>query len=96
MESIMSVKTRIAAFAVTALALTGGIAATTQQAEAGYKGVGIGVGVAAGALFGAALASNAYGGPVYVHDGYGYRRCGWVRQFDAYGNYIGRVRTCGY
>ena len=25
---------------------------------------------------------------------YGYRRCGWVRQFDAYGNYIGRVRSC--
>ena len=24
----------------------------------------------------------------------GYRRCGWVRQFDAYGNYIGRVRSC--
>jgi len=21
---------------------------------------------------------------------------GWVRQFDAYGNYIGRVRTCNY
>jgi hypothetical protein len=27
---------------------------------------------------------------------YGYRRCGWVRQFDAFGNYIGRVRTCNY
>ena len=34
------------------------------------------------------------------NDGYyyggGYRRCGWVRQFDAYGNFIGRVRTCNY
>jgi hypothetical protein len=96
MELTMSVKTRIAAFAVATLVLTGGIAATTQQAEAGYKGVGIGVGVAAGALFGAALSSNAYGGPVYVHDGYAYRRCGFVRQYDAYGNYIGRVRTCAY
>lgn len=92
----MSVKTKIASLAIAALVLTGGIAATPQQAEAGYKGVGIGVGVAAGALFGAALASNAYGGPVYVQDGYAYRRCGWVRQFDAYGNYIGRVRTCAY
>jgi hypothetical protein len=27
---------------------------------------------------------------------YGYRQCGWVRQFDAYGNYMGRVRTCNY
>jgi hypothetical protein len=30
----------------------------------------------------------------YYHDGY--RRCGRVRQFDAYGNYLGRVRTCNY
>jgi hypothetical protein len=21
---------------------------------------------------------------------------GWVRQFDAYGNYMGRIRTCNY
>jgi hypothetical protein len=23
-------------------------------------------------------------------------KIGWVRQFDAYGNYLGRVRTCNY
>lgn len=88
----MSIKTRIAALAVAAVALTGGIAASTQEAHAGkfhhHHGVGIGVGLAAGALF-AAAASNAY-----ANDYYGYRRCGWVRQFDAYGNYIGRVRSC--
>ncbi len=88
----MSIKTRIAALAVAAVAFTGGIAATTQEAHAGkfhhHHGVGIGVGLAAGALF-AAAASNAY-----ANDYYGYRRCGWVRQFDAYGNYIGRVRSC--
>ena len=88
----MSIKTRIAALAVAAVALTGGIAATTQEAHAGkfhhHHGVGIGVGLAAGALF-AAAASNAY-----ANDYYGYRRCGWVRQFNAYGNYIGRVRSC--
>lgn len=71
----MSIKTKIAALAVAALTLTGGIAATTQEAHAGkfhhHHGVGIGVGLAAGALF-AAAASNAY----------------------AYGNYIGRVRSC--
>jgi hypothetical protein len=92
MESFMSIKTKIAALAVAAVALTGGIAATTQEAHAGkfhhHHGLGIGVGLAAGALF-AAAASNAY-----ADDYYGYRRCGWVRQFDAYGNYIGRVRTC--
>ena len=88
----MSIKSKIAALAVAAVALTGGIAATTQEAHAGkfnhHHGLGIGVGLAAGALF-AAAASNAY-----ADDYYGYRRCGWVRQFDAYGNYIGRVRTC--
>ncbi|MES2751388.1 MAG: hypothetical protein V4661_08460 [Pseudomonadota bacterium] len=88
----MSIKTRIAAVALTVLTLTGGIAATTQEAQAGYKGAGIGIGIAAGALFGAAIASNAYADGY----GYGYRRCGWVRQFDAYGNYIGRVRSCDY
>jgi hypothetical protein len=93
MESFMSIKTKVAALAVAAIALTGGIAATTQEAQAGkfhhHHGVGIGVGLAAGALFAAAAANNAY-----AYDGYGYRRCGWVRQFDAYGNYIGRVRSC--
>jgi hypothetical protein len=86
----MSIKTKIAALAVAAVALTGGIAATTQEAHAGkfHHHHGIGVGLAAGALF-AAAASNAY-----ANDYYGYRRCGWVRQFDAYGNYIGRVRSC--
>jgi hypothetical protein len=97
MESFMSIKTKIAALAIAAVALTGGIAATSQQAQAGgfhhhgHGGIGIGVGLAAGALFAAAAAAanNAY-----AYDGYGYRRCGWVRQFDAYGNYIGRVRSC--
>ena len=84
----MSTKTKFAAAAIATVVLTGGFAATTQSAQAGYKGAGLGVGIAAGALFGAALASNAYGGPVYYND-YGYRRCGLVRQYDVYGNYIG-------
>jgi hypothetical protein len=89
----MSIKTKIAAFAVAAVALTGGITATTQQAQAGGfhhhgHGLGIGVGLAAGALFAAAAANNAY-----AYDA-GYRRCGWVPQYNAYGDYIGRVRSC--
>jgi hypothetical protein len=88
----MSIKTKIAALAVAALAVTGGIASTTTQAQA--KPFGLGWGVGAG-LVGAAIVGSAIAAS---NDGYydGYRRCGWVRQFDAYGNYMGRVRTCGY
>ncbi|MBN9599120.1 MAG: hypothetical protein J0G28_05535 [Afipia sp.] len=92
----MSIKTKLAALAIAGLTLSGGLAATTQQAAAGgyhHHHHGIGIGLAAGALLGAAVAGSAYAGPAYVADT---RRCGWVRQFDAYGNYIGRVRTCAY
>jgi hypothetical protein len=51
---------------------------------------GIGLGIATGVLAGAAVA-GAYSQPVYAD---GYLRCGRIRQYDAYGNYIGRVRTC--
>jgi hypothetical protein len=93
MEFLMSIKTRIAALALAALAVTGSIASTTTAAEA--KPFGLGWGVGAG-LVGAAIVGSAIAAS---NDGYyygGYRRCGWVRQFDAYGNYIGRVRSCGY
>ena len=86
----MSIKTRIAALALTALAFTGTIATTTQaQAKPFGLGWGVGAGLVGAAIVGSAIAAN---------DGYygGYRRCGWVRQFDAYGNYMGRVRTCNY
>ena len=86
----MSIKTRIAAFALATLAVTGTIASTTTQAEARGFGWGFGAGLIGAAVIGSAIAAN---------DGYDYdryRRCGWVRQFDAYGNYLGRVRACNY
>jgi hypothetical protein len=90
MEFLMSIKNRIAAFALATLAVTGAIASTTTQAEA--KGFGHGWGLGA-AIIGAAVVGSAIAAS---NDGYydGYRGCGYVRQFDAYGNYIGRVRTC--
>jgi hypothetical protein len=91
MEFLMSIKSRIAALALATLAVTGTIASTTTQAEARGLGWGIGAGLIGAAAVGSAIAAS--------NDGYyygGYRRCGWVRQFDTYGNYIGRVRTCNY
>jgi hypothetical protein len=85
----MSIKTKFAALALAALALTGSVVSTTTSAEAKGLGWGVGAGLVGAAVVGGAIAaSNAYS----YYDGY--HRCGWVRQFDAYGNYIGRVRTC--
>ena len=88
----MSIRTRIAALALAALALTGGLASTTTQAQAGGGGLGwgIGAGLIGAAVVGTAIAANngAYYG--------GYRRCAFVRQFDVYGNYIGTIRSCNY
>ena len=88
----MSIKNRIAAFALAALATTGAIASTTTQAEAKgfHGGWGFGAGLVGAAIIGSAIAASNDG---YYYDG-GYRQCGWVRQFDAYGNYVGRARVC--
>jgi hypothetical protein len=92
MEFLMSIKSKIAALALAALAVTGSIASTTKAEAHGFGlGWGLGAGLVGAAVVGSAIAAG--------NDGYyynGYRRCGWVRQFDAYGNYIGRVRTCNY
>ena len=88
----MSIQTKIAAVALTALAVTGTIASTTQSAQARGLGWGIVGGLLGAAVVGSAIAASNDG---YYYDD-GYRRCIWVRQYDAYGNYIGRVRTCNY
>ena len=43
-------------------------------------------------VIGAAAVGSAIAADGYYYDGY--RRCGWVRQYDAFGNYVGRVRVC--
>ena len=85
----MSIKTKFAAIALATLAGTGGMASTQAQAKPLHWGVG--AGLVGAAIVGTAIAAS---GPGYYYDGY--RRCGWVRQYDAFGNYIGRVRTCAY
>jgi hypothetical protein len=86
----MSIKTRIAALAIAALAATGSIASTTTAAEAHgfHPGWGIGAGLIGGAIVGSAIAANAAAPYPY------YAPCGWVRQYDAFGRYVGNVNTC--
>ena len=92
MEFPMSIKTKIAAFALSTLAVTGTFASTTQAEAKPYGwGWGVGAGLVGAAIVGSAIAASNDG---YYHGGY--RRCGWVSQYDVYGNYMGRVRTCGY
>ncbi|OAF00695.1 hypothetical protein AYJ54_31105 [Bradyrhizobium centrolobii] len=85
----MSVKTKIAAIALAALTVAGSVVSTTSQAEAkplGW-GWGVGAGIATAAIVGSAIAASD---PYYN----GYHRCGWVAQYNAFGRYVGRVRTC--
>ncbi|MBN8993510.1 MAG: hypothetical protein J0H42_35185 [Rhizobiales bacterium] len=84
----MSIKTKIAAVALAALAVTGTI---TSQAEAKNLGWKIGAGLVGAAVVGSAIAASNDG---YYYDGY--RRCAFVPQYNAYGDYVGRVRTCNY
>ncbi|SEM85690.1 hypothetical protein [Bradyrhizobium sp. OK095] len=85
----MSIKTKIAALALAALAVTGSIVSTTSQAEAkplGW-GVGVGLGIATAAVVGTAIAAS--NDPYY-----GYHRCGWTPRYNAFGQYVGSVRSC--
>jgi hypothetical protein len=92
----MSIKSKFAAFALAATVAVGAFATSSQQAEA--KGPGpafaVGAGLLGAAVIGSAIAAGSPGYYYVGHDGY--RRCGWVRQFDVYGNYLGKVRTCNY
>lgn len=85
----MSIKTKLAALAVAALAATGSIASTTTAAEAHGPGWGIGAGLVGAAIVGSAIAATTAPYPYY-----GYRHCGWIRQYDAFGRYVGSVNTC--
>jgi hypothetical protein len=84
----MSMKTKIAVVAVAVLAATGSIASSTASAEAHgfHHGWGIGAGLVGAAIVGSAIAATT----PYPY----YERCGWVRQYDAFGRYMGRVNTC--
>lgn len=85
----MSIKTKFAALALATLAVTGSIASTTTQAQAKPPiGLAIGAGIATAAIVGTAVAASNQ--PYY----YGYHRCGWSARYNAFGQYVGSVRTC--
>jgi hypothetical protein len=86
MEPAMT-KSKIAAAALVALTLSSALATTQAEARPRH-GVAIGIGIAAGALIGAAIASNAYAGPSYV-----VRECRYVERYDRWGN-IRMVKIC--
>ena len=89
----MSIKSKIAALALAALAVTGTFATTTTKAEAypinnwGY----VGAGLATAAIIGTAVAAS--NGPVYYTS---YRRCGYAPRYNVFGQYIGSVRVCNF
>jgi hypothetical protein len=87
MEFPMTIKTTIAALAVAALTVAGSIASTTTKAEAHGFHHGWGFG---GALLGAAIVGSAIAASTPAPY---YRSC-LVRQYDAFGRYIGTVNAC--
>jgi hypothetical protein len=84
----MNAKTKFAA-AFSALAIAATLA-LPSQAEARGRGWGIGLGLlGAGIVAGSVYAASQP--TVYVDGGY---RCRWVRNFDAWGNYVGSSKVC--
>ncbi|EJW10970.1 hypothetical protein A33M_3711 [Rhodovulum sp. PH10] len=89
-----SFKTKLAAVALAAVTLAGGIAASTGEAAAKPKFLGpaIGLGIA-GAAIGIAAAST-WGHPAYGYGYYGYGGCRFVPRYNAFGAYVGSVKVC--
>ncbi|HET9717454.1 MAG TPA: hypothetical protein VFP60_14840 [Pseudolabrys sp.] len=88
----MSMQSKFTAAAVAGLTLAGAVITTVGSAHAHPRfGFGLGVGIAAGALIGAAAASNAYSGPIYFTPGY--RECRLVERYDRWGN-VRLIRVC--
>jgi len=89
MEKAMLTKSKFISATLAALALAGCLVATSGNAQAHPRfGVGLGIGIATGAVIGAAAASGAYVSPVY-----GYRECRYVERYDRWGN-IRLIKVC--
>lgn len=91
----MSIKTKLAALAVTAAIAVGAIASTTPANAGGGPGpgIGLGVGLATGLVVGSALAASQQ--PAYAV-GYPVRRCWWQPQYNVFHQYVGSARVCNF
>ncbi len=90
----MSIKTKLAALAVTAVIAVGAIASTTPANAGGGgwgPGVGLGVGLATGLVVGSAIAASQ---PAYV--GYPVRRCWLQPQYNVFHQYVGSYKVCNF
>ena len=81
-------KSKTIAAALAALTLATTFTAIGGEAQARPRfGTALGIGLAAGALIGAAAVSNSYN--------YGYRECRWVQRVDDWGN-VRTFKVCDY
>jgi hypothetical protein len=85
----MNIKSKTAA-ALTVLTLAATFAMPATDANAKGKGWAIGAGVLGAAIVSSAIV-NSYAEPMYYDEG---PRCRTVRQYDAYGFYVGTGRVC--
>jgi hypothetical protein len=76
----------LAIAALAGITVFSSLIATTSQADAQFRRWGPAVGLG---LFAGAVIANS--GPVVVHE-----RCGWLRHYDRFGNYMGRAWVCNY
>jgi hypothetical protein len=86
----MNTKSKFAA-ALSALAIAATLA-LPSQAEARGRGWAIGAGILGAGIIAGSIAA-AHANTVYVDGGY---RCRWVKNFDAWGNYLGTSKVCRY
>jgi hypothetical protein len=89
-ETTMTIRSKIAT-AVAIATLAGSLAIPTSAAQA-RGGWGLGAAVLGTAIVGATVGNSVPYGGYYAVDGV--RRCGWERQYDRYGVYIGTVKVC--
>jgi hypothetical protein len=97
MEFPMSIKTKLAALAVTAVIAVGAIASTTPANAGGGgwgpgPGVGLGVGLATGLVVGSAIAASQQ--PAYA--AYPVRHCWWQPQYNVFHQYVGSYKVCNF